>query len=101
MQGGSIYPKPGGSITRNRADDKPVTEASFVCEEFRHQRAPEVFSLWIVVPITSESAKAKLHIRASARNMTSPIDLYVPIDIQSEARSTYEIAAAWRIEDAS
>jgi PIN domain len=85
---------------RRKEDDKPVTEASFACEEFRHQRAPEVFSLWIVVPIPSESAKAKLHIRASARNMTSPIDLYVPIDIQSEARSTYEIAAAWRIEDA-
>jgi hypothetical protein len=32
-------------------DDKPVTEASFTCEEFRHQRAPEVFSLWIIVSI--------------------------------------------------
>jgi PIN domain len=86
---------------RREEDDKPVTEASFTCEEFRHQRAPEVFSLWIVVPIQSESSKARLHIRASARNMTTPIDLYVPIDIQSESRSTYEIAAKWRIEDAS
>jgi hypothetical protein len=78
-----------------------VTEVSFTCEEFRHQRAPEVFSLWIVVPIQSEIAKARIHVRTSARNMAAPIDLYVPIDIQSECQSTYEIAAKWRIEDAS
>jgi hypothetical protein len=86
---------------RREGDDKPVTEASFTCEEFRHQRAPEVFSLWIVVPIQSEIAKARLHVRTSARNMAAPIDLYVPIDIQSESRSTCEIAAKWRIENAS
>lgn len=80
-------------------DDKRVTEASFTCEEFRHQRVPEVFSLWLIVPIQSESAKATLHIQASARNMTTPVDLYVPIDVHPESRSTYEIAAKWRLEE--
>lgn len=66
---------------RREQDERPVTEASFTCEEFRHQRPPEVFSLWIIVPIQSEGAKATLHVRASARNITTPIDLYVPIHI--------------------
>jgi PIN domain len=84
---------------RREENDKPVTGASFTCEEFRHQRAPEVFSLWIIVPTQSQSAKATLHIRASARNLTTPVDLYVPIEIESESRSTYEIASKWRIEE--
>jgi len=84
---------------RREEDDKPVTEISFTCEEFRHQRAPEAFSLWIIVPIQSEVAKATLHIRASARNLTTPTDLYVPIEIEPESCSTYEIAAKWRVEE--
>ena len=83
---------------RREEDDKPVTAASFTCEDFRHRRAPEVFNLWIIVPLQSERGRATLHIRASARNMTKPIDLYVPIEIESENRSTYEIAAKWRVE---
>jgi hypothetical protein len=69
-------------------------------EEFRHQRTPELFNLWIVLPMQSDIAQARLHIRASARNIAEPSDLYVPIDIQSESRSTYEIAEQWKIEDA-
>jgi hypothetical protein len=84
---------------RREEDDKPVTEASFTCEEFRHQRVPEVFSLWLIVPIQSENAKARLHIQASAHNMMTPVDLYVPIDVHPESRSTYEIAAKWRLEE--
>jgi hypothetical protein len=84
---------------RREDDDRPTTEASFACEEFRHQRAPEVFTVWVVTPLQGEIAKARLHIRASARNMNAPVDLYVPIDIDSESRSTYEIAANWRTEE--
>ena len=84
---------------RREEDDKPVTKVSFTCEEFRHQRAPEVFDLWVIVPIGSERGEAKLHIRASARNMTTPVDLYVPIELEAEIRSTYEIAAKWRLEE--
>jgi hypothetical protein len=83
---------------RREDDEKPVTAASFTCEEFRHQRTPEVFNLWVVVPIQNEIIEARLHIRASARNMTSPIDLYVPISVQSEIQSTYEIGRSWRAE---
>jgi len=83
---------------RREEDDKPVSEASFTCEEFRHQRAPEVFDLWIIVPIQSERGEGKLHIRASARNMTTPVDVYMPIDLKAETRSTYDIASKWRIE---
>jgi hypothetical protein len=84
---------------RREDDDRPTTEASFACEEFRHQRAPEVFTVWVVIPLQGDIAKARLHIRASARNMSAPVDLYVPIDIDSESRSTYEIAANWRAEE--
>lgn len=86
---------------RREDDKKPVAEASFTCEEFRHQRTPELFNLWIVVPLERDIAKARLHIRASARNIAEPSDLYVSIDIQSESRSTYEIAEQWKIKDAS
>jgi hypothetical protein len=84
---------------RREEDDKPVAAVSFTCEEFRHQRAPEIFNLWIMVPMQSERGTAKLHIRVSARNMTTPVDLYVPIELKAESRSTYEIATKWRIEE--
>jgi hypothetical protein len=84
---------------RREEEDKPTAQASFSCEEFRHQRAPKRFSLWIIVPIQAESAKGKLHFRASARNMSAPVDLYIPIDIGCETRSTYEVAAKWRIKE--
>jgi rRNA-processing protein FCF1 len=83
---------------RRETSEKPVTAASFACEEFRHQQASEVFNLWIFMPI-QDNAKARLHVRASARNMAVPVDLYVPIDIKCESRSTYEIAATWRIQE--
>lgn len=51
------------------------------------------------MPIQNEGAKGTLHVRASARNITTPIDLYGPIDIQPESRSTYEITAKWPIEE--
>jgi hypothetical protein len=42
--------------------------------------------------------QARLHIRASARNLRTPVDLHIPVDVRSEHRSTYEIAWAWHIE---
>jgi len=30
--------------------------------------------------------------------MTTPVDVYMPIDLKAETRSTYDIASKWRIE---
>lgn len=84
---------------RREDDEKPTAETSFACAEFRHQRAPEVFALWIFIPLQSEIVKARVHIRASARNMRTPVDLHVSIDVDSERRSTYEVAEKWRIDE--
>jgi hypothetical protein len=83
---------------RREDDEKPMAEASFRCEEFRHQRPLQLFSLWIPVPVECATVQARLHIRASARNLRTPVDLHIPVDVRSEHRSTYEIAWAWHIE---
>jgi rRNA-processing protein FCF1 len=94
----SIQKRDRHEFYRRETNKKPKAAASFACEEFRHQQASEVFNLWVFVPIQN-NAKARLHVRASARNMAVPVDLYVPIDLERESRSTYEIAANWRIKE--
>jgi len=45
MQGGSIYPKPGGSITRNRAANRLIRLAAFQNPEFYKAQAMRL-SVW-------------------------------------------------------
>jgi hypothetical protein len=83
---------------RREEDDKPAPTASFSCEEFRHHRTPQLFNLWLIVPAQSEIGRTRLHLRASARNIETPVDLYVPVEIQCATRTTYEVATKWRVE---
>ncbi|HEY0803169.1 MAG TPA: PIN domain-containing protein, partial [Steroidobacteraceae bacterium] len=84
---------------RREDDANPSCSASFGCEEFRHQRAPERISLWLIAPPQVEPVLARLHVRVSARNMTHPVDLYIPIEIESKLQSTFDIAANWRVSE--
>jgi hypothetical protein len=84
---------------RRDDDSRPSLSCSFTCEEFRHQREPRSFCFWIIVPAQVDNARSRLHVRVSARNLQSPVDLYVPIDIPSETQSTYAVAAKWRVQE--
>jgi hypothetical protein len=82
---------------RREDDDKPAPTASFTCEELRHQRAPQIFDLWLIAS-PQDDLKLRLHVRVSARNMSAPVDRHVPIDVQSVPHSTYEAAAKWHVK---
>jgi hypothetical protein len=83
---------------REDADD-PATIATFGCQEFRHQRDPQRFSLWLIVPAQAEPVRGRLHVRVSARNMANLQELHIPIDVHSEVRPAYAIAVKWRVEE--
>lgn len=80
-------------------DDKPVTAASFGCQEFRHQRDGQRFSLWLVAPAQMEPVRARMHVRVSARNMATPIERHAPIEFKSDLRPAYAIAAKWPVDE--
>jgi hypothetical protein len=82
---------------RREDDDKPAPTASFTCEEFRHQRASQIFNLWLIASPQND-LKLRLHVRVSARNMSAPVDRHVPIEVQSVPHSTYEAAAKWHLK---
>lgn len=93
-----LAPRDRHTFYRREQDENPAKSASFSCEELRHQRAPEIFRLWVIAPIRSDRGNATLHIRASARNLTTPVDLYVPVTLEPAHRPTYEIAAQWQVK---
>jgi hypothetical protein len=83
---------------RREDSDELGSPASFTCEEFRHQRAPEAFNLWLFASPQPETVKARLHVRASARNMSAAVERHVPIEIKSVPQSTCDVAADWHIK---
>jgi PIN domain len=84
---------------RREDDSKPSSSASFTCEELRHQREAQSFSIWIVAPFHLHDINAHLHLRVSARNMPAPVELHIPIEIRSEPESAYAVAANWRVQE--
>jgi hypothetical protein len=100
----SSLPKSGGahhdrhSFYRRERKPDPSNQLSFYCQEFRHQREAVSWTVWLLFPPHTDELRTRLHLRVSARNLANPISHYIPIQVRSLARSTYEVAERWRLE---
>jgi hypothetical protein len=95
--------RPGLRVDRHvfyRQDDdvEPVTRCSFSRPEFRHRSDAQIFRLWISVPPTISPAQSHLYCRISARNLTKPFCIRVPITLEYQSCSTLDIAKRWHVE---
>ena len=43
-------------------------------------------------------AHTRLHLKVSARNMSTPVNLHSSMDFQSEIQSTCEVATRWKVK---
>lgn len=85
-----------------RQDDKsgPVTGCSFSRSEFQHHGDPHVFRIWLLVPPDIAPARSHLHCRVSARNLTKPLHVRIPISLEYDVRETTDVANRWSIKRA-
>lgn len=77
-------------------EDEMLSSWSIECEEFRHRRGGRKIMCWLAIPIDTPTSKACLRVRATARNISAPIDCTYPIEVVNESSSAFELAKNWR-----
>lgn len=80
--------------------DDPSTKCVFSRAEFRHAADPQVFRVWLVLPVDETPARSHLRCRVSARNLTKAIDIRIPLEFTYESRTSIEVARQWRVRRA-
>lgn len=77
--------------------DKPASDLSLECQEFRHGVGRRYIDGWIFVPYDVVAQSATLTCRVSARNIPTPEIKSLPISIATQNRSTMVMARKWRL----
>jgi hypothetical protein len=76
-----------------REDDEELLEAwSLECEEFRHGLEPRDIRCWLWVPGNVEAEDLKLRMRATAKNLPTAVENFLPIALSNQPRQTIDLA---------
>jgi hypothetical protein len=82
---------------RDDGETDPSARCSFSRAEFRHSADTQLFRVWLVLPLDEQLVRSHVRCRVSARNLTKPVDIRLPIELTYDVRSSLEIAQVWKV----
>lgn len=87
------------SFQTREDEDTARSKWSFECPDFRHGRGRRAIVCYVMVPAGVATAKARLFIRATARNMPEPFERHWPVELTFREHSTFENAKKWTLRE--
>lgn len=83
---------PGTFYWRPERPDKFVAQISLTCAQWRHQNGWENFDLILTTSLEGDVCKGVLEIQINAANLTRNVERRFHVEIETEIRSSFEMA---------